>query len=123
MSGLYCAAILPGGLLAQNGLFGPQCQQMLPALVLISAAFYFLVLRPQQKERQRREQMLKNLKKNDRVVTIGGIIGIVANVSPDNNEVTLKVDESTNTKLHVLRSSIHEVLKAEAPDAGAPKTP
>jgi preprotein translocase subunit YajC len=96
-----------------------------PAWVLF-AAFYFWILRPQQRDRQRRDQLLKNLKMNDKVVTIGGIIGIVANVSPDSPEVILKVDETTNTKLKVLRSSIHEVItdkdqKVEPPESEATK--
>ena len=48
--------------------------------------------------------MLQNLKKNDRVVTIGGIYGTVVNAQKDLDEVTIKVDESTNTKLRMQRS-------------------
>ena len=45
---------------------------------------------------------------------IGGIIGVVTSVSPEGKEVTLKIDESTNAKLRILRSSIHEVLKDDS---------
>ena len=49
-------------------------------------------------------------------MTIGGIIGVVTSVSPEGKEVTLKIDETTNAKLRVLRSSIHEVLKDDSAD-------
>jgi preprotein translocase subunit YajC len=57
--------------------------------------------------------MLSNLKKNDRVVTVGGIYGVVSNVHREADEVTLKVDESTNTKLRVTMASIARVLATE----------
>ena len=78
----------------------------LPLLVL----FYFLMIRPQKKERNQRAAMLAALQKNDRVVTVGGVYGVVANVRPEIDEVTLKVDETTNTKIRVTLSSIHRVL-------------
>jgi preprotein translocase subunit YajC len=83
----------------------------------IAVLFYFLLIRPQQREQQTRQDMLKTLKKNDRVVTIGGIIGTIANLTPDGKEVTLKVDD--NTKLRMLRSSIQSILTSE----GTPEPP
>jgi preprotein translocase subunit YajC len=58
--------------------------------------------------------MLKNLKKNDRVVTAGGILGLVVNAAKDSDEVVVRVDENNNTRIHVLRSSIVRVLGADA---------
>jgi preprotein translocase subunit YajC len=122
------SALAPAWVLFAAEAAGPgnQCMMMLPTVAGAMILFYFLILRPQQRDRQRRDQLLKNLKKNDKVVTIGGIIGIVANVSPDSPEVILKVDETTNTKLKVLRSSIHEVItdkdqKVEPPESEATK--
>lgn len=71
--------------------------------------YYFVVLRPGRGEKQRREDMLNSLKKNDRVITIGGIIGTVASVSQDGREVTLKIDD--NARIKVLRSAIQGPLK------------
>lgn len=90
-----------------------QYAQFLP-LVAIVVLFYFLILRPQGKEKQQRQDLLSALKKNDKVITIGGLIGTVANLSPDGKEVTLKVDD--NTKLRFLRSSIQTVVTAESTD-------
>lgn len=85
---------------------------------LIGSVFllYFIMIRPQAKDRATRDQMLKELKKNDKVMTIGGLYGIVASVSPDKDEVVLKVDEESNTKLKFSRASIHRVLKDDGTD-------
>jgi preprotein translocase subunit YajC len=84
-----------------------------PALTLIlpiAVLYYFLVLRPQRQNDKSRKGLLEGLKKNDRVVTIGGIYGVVVNVQRDEDEVVLKVDENTNTKLRVTFASIARVL-------------
>ncbi len=87
--------------------------------ILIAFLFYFMMLRPQRKEQQQREEKLKQIKKNDRVVTIGGIIATVYNVSADGKEVTLKIDD--NAKLHLRRDAIREILGGERADSEAAK--
>src|SRR5688500_15374088 len=64
-------------------------------MVAIGVLFYFMLIRPQRKEQVQRQDMLKALKKHDKVVTIGGIVGSIANVSADGETVTLKVDDNT----------------------------
>jgi preprotein translocase subunit YajC len=99
----------------------PQAQwtALLFPAVAIGLLWYFLLLRPQKREQARRDQLLSALKKNDRVVTIGGIVGTVANLSQDGKEVTLKVDD--NTRIRFLRSSIQSVVSPEqTDDASAP---
>jgi preprotein translocase subunit YajC len=90
----------------------------LPIIVL----FYFLMLRPQRQEQSKRAKMLEALKKNDRVVTAGGMYGVVTNVHREADEVTLKVDEATNTKIRVQLSAISRVLGEEDPSSTAPST-
>lgn len=76
-------------------------------ILLIFGAMYFLLIRPAQKREQaQRLAVLASLKKNDKVLTSAGIIGIVALVNDKEDEVTLKVDESSNVRLRVLKSSI-----------------
>jgi preprotein translocase subunit YajC len=82
-------------------------------LVLLVVLFYFIVMRPQRREQSRRLEMLSNVKKNDRVVTIGGIYGVVMNVHREADEVSIKVDEATNTKLRITLSSVSRVLGDE----------
>jgi preprotein translocase subunit YajC len=77
--------------------------QFLP-MILIGLFFYFILMRPQQKEARRRQELLSTLKKNDKVVTAGGIIGTIVDLSSDGSRVTLKVDD--NTRMKFLRSSI-----------------
>jgi preprotein translocase subunit YajC len=86
--------------------------QLLP-FVLIGVLFYYILIRPQRREQSKRQDMLSNVKKNDRVVTIGGIYGVVMNVHREADEITIKVDESTNTKLRVTLASIARVVSAE----------
>src|SRR5581483_9447406 len=75
--------------------------QLVP-IALVLVIFYFLVIRPQQRERRRREEMLAALKKGDRVVTSGGLIGTVVGVSE--RRVTLKLGDSV--RVECLRSAI-----------------
>lgn len=100
----------------------PGLESMLFPLVLIGVVMYFLMLRPQSKERKARAAMLEAIKKNDRVVTIGGILGTVLSVKDD--EVSLKVDESSNTKITFTKAAIQRVVSVgpgEAPDSATAK--
>jgi preprotein translocase subunit YajC len=84
------------------------------ALPVILIMGYFLLVRsPMKKQEQERQRLLAALKKNDKVVTSGGIIGIVASIKDKEDEVTLKVDESSNVRLRVLRSSIVKIVGSE----------
>jgi preprotein translocase subunit YajC len=84
----------------------------LPAMMLAFLAFLFLSSRSQKKrEKREREEMHEKLGKNTRVLTVGGVIGTV--VSVKDTEVVVKVDESTNTKMTFLKTSIQRVLSDE----------
>ena len=86
---------------------------ILMPLLLIGMLFYFMIFRPERRKRQQHARLLGNLKKNDRVVTVGGILGTVVAAQKDSEEITIKVDEKTDTKLRVLRSSISRVVTDE----------
>jgi preprotein translocase subunit YajC len=86
----------------------------LAPLVIIFILFYFFMIRaPMKRQEQERKNLYSSLKKNDKVVTSGGIIGIVASIKENEDEVTLKVDESSNVRLRVLKSSIQRVLSGD----------
>ncbi len=85
---------------------------MLP-LLIIFMLFYFIVLRPQKRKEQDLRDMVRNVKENDRVVTIGGIYGVVTNVQREVDRVTVRVDESNGTKLKLNMSAIARVLTGE----------
>ena len=86
-------------------------------LFLMMAIFgvaYILLIRPmKQKEKRDRDSLLTNLKKNDEVMTAAGIIGVVANIKDE--EVVLKLDESSNARLRVLKNTIIRVLNPKEP--------
>jgi len=78
---------------------------------VIFAIFYFLLLRPQAKERKRLDEMLTSVKKGDEIVTNGGIIGKVVHV--EEQRLTIKTGE--NTRLTIDRSRIASVVDPNAP--------
>ena len=88
--------------------------QILTLVVPIGILFWLLLIRPQRKEQAQRQSLLAAIEKNDRVVTIGGIYGVVTNVHREADEVTIKVDEATNTKLRLTLGSIARVLAEES---------
>ncbi len=96
-------------LFAQDGGMGT----WLPLLpwVAIPVLFYVLLIRPQRIEQQKRQAMLDAVKKNDRVVTIGGIYGVVANVQRESDEVTLRIDENNNTRIRVTFGAVARVIR------------
>jgi preprotein translocase subunit YajC len=82
-------------------------------LIVMLVVFYIFVIRSKQKEERSRREMLNQIKKGDKVQTIGGIIGVV--LEAKETEVVLKVDESTNTRMRFVRSAIHRVIDEERP--------
>ncbi len=101
-----------GGEKAQDGV-GPDCTSMMIPFLLIGVLFYFMMIRPQRRQQRGLKDLLANLKKNDKVVTIGGIVGTVVIVEKDRPYVTLRVDEKSETKIRMLRSSISRILTDE----------
>lgn len=78
----------------QGGPLG-MISSLLP-LVLIFVIFYFLLIRPQQKKAKEHRQMVENLKKGDKIITSGGIYGVVDNVGA--NTIILKIAENVKVK-------------------------
>jgi preprotein translocase subunit YajC len=89
---------------------------MLATFALIIVIFYFLIIRPQRKKQKDTQSMLANVRKGDRVATVGGIRGTVHAVKE--STVVLKVDD--NTKIEFNKNAISTVLERreeEAPEA------
>ena len=99
-----------------GGLFDSQSAmiQFLP-LVLIFVVFYFLLIRPQQQKQKTHRSMLDSLRRGDRVVTGGGIVGSVNRVTPGSEEI--EVDIAQGVRVRVLRSTISSVLAKPDPAA------
>ncbi len=82
--------------------------QYLPIVVII-IAFYFILIRPQQKRQKERNAMLKAIEVGDKVVTIGGIHGNV--VEMDDQTITLRVADNTRIKFE--RSAVNAVREKQ----------
>lgn len=99
------AAGAPGG--------GMESLMSLAPLVLIFVVFYFLLIRPQQKKLKEHKGMLDALRRGDRVVTGGGIIGTIVKVGNNEDDVTVEIAEGV--RVRVLRGTITSVLAKTEP--------
>lgn len=79
---------------------------------LIFAIFYFLVIRPMQRQRKQQQKMLSSLENGQVVVTSGGIVGSIVAIN-DDETLTLRV-KPDNIKLQVARSAVASVITGEA---------
>jgi preprotein translocase subunit YajC len=87
----------------------PVLFQFLP-LIIIAVLFYFLLIRPQQRKQKEHQQLVTSVKTGDKVVTAGGIHGIVANVK----ETSFLVKVADNVKIEFDKSAVTSVTKADA---------
>lgn len=93
----------PGGMLS-----------MLLPFILMFVVMYFLILRPQKRKEKERKALLSRIKKNDRVVTAGGIHGLVTSVRE--HEIILRIDDAKDIKIKVDRSAIVSVVEVSHDD-------
>jgi preprotein translocase subunit YajC len=100
-----------GGTGAQGG--SSSMLTMLGTFALIIVIFYFLIIRPQRKKQRETQSMLSNIRKGDRVATVGGIRGTVHAVKE--STVVLKVDD--NTKIEFNKSAVSTVLERREEEA------
>lgn len=82
--------------------FGP----FLP-LIILFVIFYFMLIRPQQKQQRKRQELLRNLEKGNRVVTIGGIYGMIKEI--DEETIMLRIADNLNIKF--ARGAVERVLE------------
>ncbi len=92
----------PGGAGGSQGI-GSMIQSFLP-LILIFVIFYFLLIRPQSKKAKEHKEVLENLKKGDKIMTNGGIHGIIEDI--DTETITLKVGIGADVKIKVNRNYV-----------------
>ena len=119
MKGFLIASILSTSMLfANGGGAGFDMMQLIP-LVLIFVIFYFLILRPQQKKTRAHQEVLKELRRGDRVVTAGGLLGTVDKIIND-GEISLEIAD--NVKVRVVKATVTEVLAKTQPVAETVKT-
>ena len=90
-------------------------------IVAVMVMFYLMVARPQRQKQKAMQKMLEDLKENDQVVTVGGIVGSVVSFSKKGDEVTIRTDEKSNTKLRIMRTHIARPLSVEDETEGDAK--
>jgi len=104
--------IIDALIIAQEGAGnGEEPASFLPMILMVGMLFavmYFFMIRPQSKKQKVLDSMRSELAKNDKVMTTGGLIGIVAKIK--DNEVILKIDESNNTRVTVVKGAIVHVI-------------
>jgi preprotein translocase subunit YajC len=98
--------ILAMGPAPQPGQPSPPAWTSMVPLVLLVVVFYFVLIRPQQKKAKEHQQLLKTVKPGDRILTSGGILGVIITVKE--RTVTLR---SADTKLEITKSAIAEITE------------
>ena len=91
---------------AQPGQEPPPAWTTFVPLILIGVVFYFILFRPQQKRAKQQAEMLKSIKRGDRVATSAGIVGLVETVK--DRTVIIK---SEGSKLEILKSAVAEITE------------
>jgi preprotein translocase subunit YajC len=86
---------------------GNPMMQFLPLMIIMFAVMYFLIIRPQKQKEKKRQEMISNVRKQDRIVTAGGVHGVV--VSVKENDVIVRVDDAKDVKIKVDKSAITSV--------------
>lgn len=119
------------GLLAQDDAAQPEMtffQRLLTNPLILPVGlvvlFYLTLIAPERRRKADEAKLIASLKKNDRVVTIGGIHGTVVATSPETGIVTLRIDENSNTRIKVNRTAIANILRdgKENKDASGKET-
>lgn len=82
--------------------------------LLMFGVFWFMFIRPERQRRQEKENMLDNLRKNDEILTLGGIIGTVQQIKDD--RISIKVDDQRNTKIDISKKAVSDVLNDDEED-------
>jgi preprotein translocase subunit YajC len=86
---------------------GNPMMQFLPLLIIMFAIMYFLIIRPQKQKEKKRLALISNVRKQDKIVTTGGMHGVVTSVKE--NEVIVRVDDAKDVKLKIDKSAITSV--------------
>lgn len=86
---------------------------LLTFMVPLFAGVYFLILLPQQRQERQRRRMMESIKKNDRVLTVGGVYGVVVSVDAGQDRLSIRVDDEKGVKLTITKSSVAQVIASD----------
>jgi preprotein translocase subunit YajC len=99
---------------APEGAHGPSLIGLLPPFIIFFIIMWLLILRPEKRRQRERQAMISSLKKNDHVLTSGGIYGIIHTVR--DNDVILKLDERGDLRIRVAKSAIVGIERSSVSD-------
>ena len=100
--------------------FSPEIDQFIQGswpLILMAVVFYFILWRPQKKEQKKRAEFLANLKKGDKIVTIGGLYGVILRL----NDKTATIQIAEKVEVEIARNAISHQQPPRGNDAAASK--
>jgi preprotein translocase subunit YajC len=106
---LSIVGLLPAVVYAQQGGNAPSSSMfgsILPMMLIMFIIIYFLMIRPEQKKQKKRQQMINEMKKGDKVLTVGGIYGRISSLKGD----TLVVKIAENTSVEVTKTAVSSVI-------------
>ena len=106
---LLFLAVLQDGNAPASSPFGGGGMTTLFFMLLLFAAFYFFLIRPQQRREKQRKNMIAAVARNDRIVTAGGIHGIVTKV----DDTSVLVDVHNGTKLRIEKNALARIVNKE----------
>jgi preprotein translocase subunit YajC len=86
---------------------GNPMMQFLPLMIIMFAVMYFLIIRPQKQKEKKRLEMISNVRKQDRIVTAGGVHGVVTSVKE--NELIILIDDTKDVKIKIEKSAVTSV--------------
>jgi len=110
---LYAAETAPA---ATHAAEGPSMLQAFLPLIIIFVLFYFMFIIPNKKEQKKHQEMLKSLKQGDKVITSGGIVGIIDKINESEDIIRIKSGE--NTLINIKRSHISAKIEKTTEEPG-----
>ena len=86
---------------------------VLPMFILMFAILYFILIRPQLNEQKAKDNMIKNLKKNDKIITNGGLVGNILEFQGKNDQYII-IDNNAGSKIKLLRSAVTSLVEKKS---------
>jgi preprotein translocase subunit YajC len=112
---VFAATLLLLSDAAASGASAPSPIAQFAPLIFIGVIFYFLLIRPQQKQRKQQQKLIESLKTGDKVITSAGIHGMISNVK----EKTVLLKVADNVKIEVDKASVGTVVERTSDEAPA----
>jgi len=91
---------------------------LVPYVLIFLVWGYFILVRPPQQQEKKRREMIASLKKNDKILTTGGLYGTVVSIDPDQDRIVLRVDDDRGVKMAFSKSVVGRLIESTGDKAG-----